>query len=128
MGVSATEEVVRSKRVADVLESDDAKALLDAGRKAGHLDAEQTAAALDYRKGFKFPTYATWSIRHAAARALADKPRTIPMPVHVVKKLNKIVRSERKLRAELGREPLSAEIAKELELTPEEVEQIRRSA
>jgi RNA polymerase primary sigma factor len=62
------------------------------------------------------------------ARALADKARTIRMPVHIVEKLNKIVRSERKLRAELGREPSAAEIGGDLELEPEEVAQIRRSA
>ncbi|HEX3268657.1 MAG TPA: sigma-70 family RNA polymerase sigma factor, partial [Gaiellaceae bacterium] len=61
-------------------------------------------------------------------RALADKARTIRMPVHIVEKLNKIVRSERKLRAELGREPSSAEIARDVELTSDEVEQIRRSS
>jgi RNA polymerase primary sigma factor len=62
------------------------------------------------------------------ARALADKARTIRMPVHVVEKLNKIVRSERKLRAELGREPTAAEIGRDLDLTSDEVEHIRRSA
>ena len=62
-------------------------------------------------------TGATWWIRQAVARALADKARTIRMPVHVVEKLNKIVRSERKLRAELGREPVAAEIARDLDLT-----------
>src|SRR5262245_1153873 len=81
-----------------------------------------------YRKGAKLSTYATWWIRQAVARALADKARTIRMPVHVVEKLNKIVRSERKLRAELGREPLSVEIARDLDLTPDEVDQIRRTA
>ena len=251
--LSATEEAVSPKGVADLLETDDAKALLDAGREAGHLSADEIAVALDeldlepaqiddfyhaleelhievvagddeeeeersvadqprevstdalqlflkdigkvdlltaaqevelakriergdhgakqemveanlrlvvsiakkyrnqglpfldliqegtiglvraaekfdYRKGFKFSTYATWWIRQAVARALADKARTIRMPVHVVEKLNKIVRSERKLRAELGREPTANEIGRDLDLTPDEVEQIRRSA
>jgi RNA polymerase primary sigma factor len=92
----------------------------------GSLGLMRATEKFDYRKGFKFSTYATWWIRQSVGRALADKSRTIRMPVHLVEKLGNIARSERKLTAELGRDPSSVEIGDDLDYTSDEVERIRR--
>ncbi len=94
----------------------------------GVVGLNRAAEKFDWRMGYKFSTYATWWIRQAVARSLADKARTIRMPVHIVEKLNKIVNSERRLRGELGREPEKWEIAEDLRFTEEEVAEILRSA
>jgi RNA polymerase primary sigma factor len=92
----------------------------------GSLGLIRAVEKFDYRRGFKFSTYATWWIRQAVSRAIADKARTIRVPVHMVEKIGRVNHAERRLLAQLGRDPSIAELAAELELTEQEVREIQK--
>ena len=92
----------------------------------GNLGLLKAVEKYDYTKGFKFSTYATWWVRQAITRALADQARTIRIPVHMVETMNKLTQTSRRLQQELGREPSTEELAKVLHMTPERVNEIRQ--
>ncbi|MFD1425689.1 RNA polymerase primary sigma factor [Kroppenstedtia sanguinis] len=94
----------------------------------GNMGLIKAVEKFDFRKGFKFSTYATWWIRQAITRAIADQARTIRIPVHMVETINKLIRVSRQLLQELGREPLPEEIAEEMDLSPEKVREIMKIA
>lgn len=94
----------------------------------GNLGLIKAVDKFDYRKGYKFSTYATWWIRQAITRAIADQARTIRIPVHMVETINKLIRVSRQLLQELGRDPLPEEIAKEMGITEEKVREIIKIA
>lgn len=146
--LTAAEEISIAKRMADG-DEEARKELIDANLRLvvsvakkyvgkgllfldliqeGNLGLIKAVEKFDYRKGYKFSTYATWWIRQAITRAIADQARTIRIPVHMVETINKLIRCQRQLIQELGREPRPEEIAKEMDITVEKVREIKKIA
>ena len=146
--LTAAEEISIAKRMADG-DEEARKELIDANLRLvvsvakkyvgkgllfldliqeGNLGLIKAVEKFDYRKGYKFSTYATWWIRQAITRAIADQARTIRIPVHMVETINKLIRCQRQLIQQLGREPRPEEIAKEMDITVEKVREIKKIA
>src|SRR5437016_13308619 len=94
----------------------------------GNLGLMRAVEKVDYKRGFKYSTYATWWIRQATTRAIADQARTIRIPVHIVETINKLIRTSRALVQELGREPTSEEIAKRMDIPVSKVRKVLKIA
>ena len=134
--LSADEETELAKRMEEG-DEDAKKKLAEANLRLvvstdliqeGNLGLIKAVEQFDYRKGYKFSTYATWWIRQAITRSIADQARTIRIPVHMVETINKLIRVSRQLVQELGREPSAEELAKEMEMPVDKVREIMKIA
>jgi RNA polymerase primary sigma factor len=147
-GPGGLDEVTRSRLEREIAEGQEAKDLLTEANlrlvvsiakryrnrgmafldliQEGNLGLMRAVEKFDYRRGFKFSTYATWWIRQAITRAVADQARTIRIPVHMVETINKVMRIQRQLSQQLGREPTVEEVAEQIQLSAERVREIQR--